>query len=77
MTSSPRNRISRARRLSARQWCHLAIAVFELLRARLRLALTSSADCLARLRSQPSPGAKPLEPGARDSLACIAWASRS
>lgn len=66
---------SRLLRLSAREWSYLAIAVFELLRARLRFAAVPTDQLLSALKGRAAasslgaPGS-----GARDTLAGIAWA---
>lgn len=75
-----RRLVARALSLSARERRYLAIAVLELLRARLRFAVLSSADCLAGLRERAArggaapPGMETPDGPARDALEGIAWA---
>lgn len=67
--------ISRILRLSAREWRYLAIAVFELLRARLRFATVPSDQLLTALQNRaPASPVNARNPDARESLAGIAWA---
>lgn len=72
---APAGMIGRLSRLSRSRRRALAIAVLELLRARLRLAAVSSAECLAALR-RPAPSARPGpgQVGSSEAVAEISWA---